>query len=104
MELRMEQRNYIDHYFNERWKLMAKLVMAGQLGDASFNSYLPRFHKITIKRWGKNIPEIAPMPCILHEWMKIHPYPNISRDEFIVTLAKRVETLEAVLAEKGGAL
>lgn len=38
----------------------------------------------------------------MKEWETLNPSPNLNRNEFIVTLAKRVETLEAALAEKGG--
>ncbi len=44
---------------------------------------------------------IIPLPESIKEWIASNPEPQMTCDEFIVTLAKRVEALEAALAEKG---
>lgn len=45
-----------------------------------------------------------PMPIFVQEWIKSHPEPTMSRNEFIHSLGERVLALEAALAEKGGVL
>ena len=47
---------------------------------------------------------MEPMPIFVQEWIKNHPQPTMSRNEFIHSLGERVLALEAALAEKGGSL
>lgn len=47
-------------------------------------------------------PCTIPAPEYLKRWEADNPRPKMSRDEFIVALAERVEDLEATLAKKGG--
>lgn len=45
---------------------------------------------------------MEPMPIFVQEWIKNHPQPTMSRNEFIYSLGERVSALEAALAQKGG--
>lgn len=44
-----------------------------------------------------------PTPKAIKEWIANNPKPQMSRNDLILHLAKRVETLETALAEKGEA-
>ena len=45
---------------------------------------------------------LANTPKSIQKWIEDNPMPEIRKDELIIILAKRVEALEAALAEKGG--
>lgn len=44
----------------------------------------------------------VPLPKATRDWIAANPAPKQSQREFLVSLAHRVESLEAALAEKGG--
>lgn len=45
----------------------------------------------------------VPLPKATRDWIAANPAPKQSQRAFLVSLARRVEVLEAALAEEGGA-
>lgn len=99
----MEQMKQTNHYFDEWWERNVRRFVREKSGER-IHGYFPSIDKITVIHLGRTIPTPEPSPLFLKEWYESKPRPNISRDEFIIALAKRVEALEVALAEKGGAL
>lgn len=97
------QKNFVDHYFDEWWTRNVKGYVVQKSG-AWIDDYYPATGTIQVRKIGEFGPRMEPAPLYLKEWVELNPRPGIGRDAFIVALAKRVEALEAVLAEKGGAL
>ena len=94
--------NQINHYFNEWWERQSRVYASSK--KVLLNDFDPTDGVIWVSRIKPcvhTVPE--PAPIFMMEWAEYNPYPGKTRDEFIVALAKRVEALEAALAEKGGA-
>lgn len=98
--------NQTNHYFVEAWDAAMKNFFR-QKTKRTLNACCPSLDYISVENFSPYNPLRVvrePMPEFLKEWMEQNPNPNIHRDKFIVVLAKRVEALEAALAEKGGKL
>lgn len=97
--------NQNNYYFTEVWDAAIKDFF-WQKTKRALDGYYSATDCILIKNPSSYNPmDIIkePAPEFLKEWIEHNPDPDIHRDQFIVALAKRVEALEAVLAEKGGA-
>lgn len=97
--------NQNNHYFNEVWEVAMKDFF-WQKTHRNLESYWPHSNCIHISKFSIHNPMgfvEEPIPEFLKEWIEKNPCPNIHRNQFIDLLAKRVEALEAALAEKGGA-
>lgn len=90
-----------NHYFNEWWIWQSKLYASSK--KVFIEDFDPKSAKVWVNRFDPCVHTATePAPIFMMEWAEYNPFPGISRDAFIVTLAKRIETLEAALAEKGG--
>lgn len=95
--------NQNNHYFNEWWNEQVKNYAHSK--DVCIRAFIPKSGVIWRDRPNSicgSIAKAEPAPIFMMEWAQSNPRPNMTRDEFIVALAKRVEQLEAALAEKGG--
>lgn len=92
----METQKKNNHYFAEWWKKQA-INFAAKKG-VSIEDLIPKIGKIHVRNG--MFARSEPAPIFLMEWAENNPEPQITRDEFIVTLAKRVEALEAKLGKE----
>lgn len=94
-------------YFKEWWETQARLYAASK--GMLLENFDPKCEEIRVTciRGTRLKPYVSatiePAPIFMMEWVQSNPHPDLTRDEFIVALAKRVERLGAALAEKGGA-
>lgn len=85
------------YLFYEQWERDATNQLYTDAGVAirhiSFNTgtYLPM-----------DGPRFVPLPKATRDWIAVNPAPRQSQRAFLVSLAHRVEALEAAIAEKGG--
>lgn len=95
----------VNYLFTEKWEKEA-IRFACEKGY-SLENYDPKAQKIWVTDATSYLNasgRMEPVPIFLMEWAEQHPLPKYSMMELVYQLGLRVEKLETIIAEKGGAL